>query len=43
MINRFDEPTPPEQVAIAKDGIKVLLVEDYKHSQIIVTTSFKEE
>jgi CheY-like chemotaxis protein len=42
MINRYDEPTPPELVAIAKDGIKVLLVEDYKHSQIIVTRLLKK-
>lgn len=42
MINRFDEPTPPDQVAAAKDGIKVLLVEDYKHSQIIVTRLLKK-
>jgi CheY-like chemotaxis protein len=42
MINRYDEPTPPEQVAAVKDGIKVLLVEDYKHSQIIVTRLLKK-
>jgi CheY-like chemotaxis protein len=42
MINRYDEPTPPELVASIKDGIKVLLVEDYKHSQIIVTRLLKK-
>jgi CheY-like chemotaxis protein len=42
MINRYDEPTPPELVASMKDGIKVLLVEDYKHSQIIVTRLLKK-
>jgi CheY-like chemotaxis protein len=42
MINRYDEPTPPEIVAAQKDGVKILLVEDYKHSQIIVTRLLKK-
>jgi CheY-like chemotaxis protein/two-component sensor histidine kinase len=42
MINRYDEPTPPEVVAKTKDGVKILLVEDYKHSQIIVTRLLKK-
>ncbi|MDR3609470.1 MAG: response regulator [Ignavibacteriaceae bacterium] len=42
MINRYDEPTPPEVVAAQKDGVKILLVEDYKHSQIIVTRLLKK-
>lgn len=42
MINRYDEPTPPEMVSSQKDGVKILLVEDYKHSQIIVTRLLKK-
>jgi CheY-like chemotaxis protein len=42
MINRYDEPTPPEVVATQKDVVKILLVEDYKHSQIIVTRLLKK-
>lgn len=44
MINKFDEPTPPEEMAKAKDKDvpKILLVEDYKHSQIIVTRLLKK-
>ena len=42
MINRFDEPPTPEEIAIKKDSIKILLVEDYKHSQIIVTRLLKK-
>lgn len=44
MINKFDEPTPPEEMAKArdKDVPKILLVEDYKHSQIIVTRLLKK-
>lgn len=42
MINRYDEPTPPEEVIEKKDTIKILLVEDYKHSQIIVTRLLKK-
>jgi CheY-like chemotaxis protein len=42
MINSYDEPTPPEVVAAQKDGVKILLVEDYKHSQIIVTRLLKK-
>ena len=42
MINRYDESTPPELAAAQKDGIKILLVEDYKHSQIIVTRLLKK-
>ncbi len=42
MINRYDEPPSPEVVAVQKDTIKILLVEDYKHSQIIVTRLLKK-
>ncbi len=42
MINRFDEPPTPEEIASKKDPIKILLVEDYKHSQIIVTRLLKK-
>jgi CheY-like chemotaxis protein/nitrogen-specific signal transduction histidine kinase len=42
MINKFDEPTKPEDVQIQKDAVKILLVEDYKHSQIIVTRLLKK-
>lgn len=42
MINRFDEPATPEEVKESKDSVKILLVEDYKHSQIIVTRLLKK-
>lgn len=44
MINKFDEPTPPEELAKEKDKdvVKILLAEDYKHSQIIVTRLLKK-
>ena len=42
MINRYDEPATPEEVKEAKDTVKILLVEDYKHSQIIVTRLLKK-
>lgn len=42
MINRYDEPPPPEEVKKQKDVTKILLVEDYKHSQIIVTRLLKK-
>lgn len=44
MINKFDEPTAPETLAKEKDSevIKILLAEDYKHSQIIVTRLLKK-
>ena len=42
MINRFDEPPPVEEVVKQKDVVKILLVEDYKHSQIIVTRLLKK-
>ena len=42
MINRYDEPSTPEEVKEQKDTIKILLVEDYKHSQIIVTRLLKK-
>jgi CheY-like chemotaxis protein len=42
MINRFDEPATPEEVKESKDKVKILLVEDYKHSQIIVTRLLKK-
>jgi len=42
MINRYDEPPKPEEVTAKKDAVKILLVEDYKHSQIIVTRLLKK-
>jgi CheY-like chemotaxis protein len=42
MINRFDSPPPVEEVLEKKDVIKILLAEDYKHSQIIVTRLLKK-
>ena len=42
MINRYDDPPPKEEVEKQKDTIKILLVEDYKHSQIIVTRLLKK-
>ena len=43
MINRYEEPTPVEEV-IKKpsDELKILFAEDYKHSQIIVTRLLKK-
>ena len=42
MINRYDEPVTPEELIKKNDVIKILLVEDYKHSQIIVTRLLKK-
>lgn len=42
MINRYDEPSTPEEVKSKSDAVKILLVEDYKHSQIIVTRLLKK-
>ena len=42
MINQYDEPSTPEEVMHVKDSVKILLVEDYKHSQIIVTRLLKK-
>lgn len=42
MINRYDEPTAPEDIKDKTDSVKILLVEDYKHSQIIVTRLLKK-
>jgi CheY-like chemotaxis protein len=42
MINSYDEPTPIEEVEQQQDTVKILLVEDYKHSQIIVTRLLKK-
>lgn len=42
MINSYDEPSTPEEVVAKKDTVKILLVEDYKHSQIIVTRLLKK-
>jgi CheY-like chemotaxis protein/signal transduction histidine kinase len=42
MINRYDVPPPVEEVISKKGGIKILLAEDYKHSQIIVTRLLKK-
>ncbi len=42
MINRYDTPPPVNEVMEKKDSIKILLAEDYKHSQIIVTRLLKK-
>ena len=42
MINSYDNPPPKEEVIKQKDVVKILLVEDYKHSQIIVTRLLKK-
>jgi len=42
MINRYEEPSNPEEIKDKKDTTKILLVEDYKHSQIIVTRLLKK-
>ncbi|MCS7054382.1 MAG: response regulator [Ignavibacterium sp.] len=42
LINRADEPTKIEELKDKKEGYKILLVEDYKHSQIIVTRLLKK-
>ena len=42
MIDRYDEPSTPEEIKDKPDTIKILLVEDYKHSQIIVTRLLKK-
>jgi len=44
MINSYDEPPPKEEVIADtnSDTTKILLVEDYKHSQIIVTRLLKK-
>lgn len=42
MLHRYEEPTTPEEAAKEKGTIKILLVEDYKHSQIIVTRLLKK-
>ena len=42
MINRYDTPPPINEVMEKKDALKILLAEDYKHSQIIVTRLLKK-
>lgn len=42
MIYRYEEPTPSEVAAEQEEYPKILLVEDYKHSQIIVTRLLKK-
>jgi CheY-like chemotaxis protein/two-component sensor histidine kinase len=42
MINRYEEPSSQEEIKEKKDSVKILLVEDYKHSQIIVTRLLKK-
>ncbi len=42
MINRYEVPPPVETVIQKKGGTKILLAEDYKHSQIIVTRLLKK-
>lgn len=41
MVNRAELP-PAEEVIRKQDGVKILLAEDYKHSQIIVTRLLKK-
>jgi CheY-like chemotaxis protein len=42
MINRYETPPPAEEVIHKQGGLKILLAEDYKHSQIIVTRLLKK-
>ncbi|MEJ5350206.1 MAG: response regulator [Melioribacteraceae bacterium] len=42
MINRYEVPPPAEEVLSKKGVKKILLAEDYKHSQIIVTRLLKK-
>ncbi len=42
MINRYETPPPVDEVIHGKNIIKILLAEDYKHSQIIVTRLLKK-
>lgn len=42
MMHRYEEATPVEEAKIETDAPKILLVEDYKHSQIIVTRLLKK-
>ena len=42
MINRMETPPPVEEVMQKTDVTKILLAEDYKHSQIIVTRLLKK-
>lgn len=42
MINRYEVPPPKEEVIARHNVIKILLAEDYKHSQIIVTRLLKK-
>lgn len=42
MINRYETPPPQEEVRAKHDVLKILLAEDYKHSQIIVTRLLKK-
>ncbi|MBA4406026.1 hypothetical protein C0389_02005 [bacterium] len=42
MINRYETPPPQEEVRAKHGVLKILLAEDYKHSQIIVTRLLKK-
>ncbi len=42
MINRYETPPPQDEVMAKDNVIKILLAEDYKHSQIIVTRLLKK-
>lgn len=42
MINRYETPPSAEEVIQKDGGLKILLAEDYKHSQIIVTRLLKK-
>jgi CheY-like chemotaxis protein len=42
MISKYEQPSTREEIKEKKDTVKILLVEDYKHSQIIVTRLLKK-
>lgn len=42
MINRYDTPMTPQEVMSRENVVKIILAEDYKHSQIIVTRLLKK-
>lgn len=42
MINRYEILPPAEEIIKKEGGLKILLAEDYKHSQIIVTRLLKK-
>lgn len=42
MIKSYEEPRKIEEIGSSNDGPKILMAEDYKHSQIIVTRLLKK-